>query len=273
MKPKIRIKKAGMPLLTLAVILLIAGVTAIAAPILITEVELRQDTEAYKHFSEQARMPATTPDLAEAPERVTIPPFAAPPSAQTGKTGVDLAALKAENDDFIAWLQIPGTTVDYPVVQTNDTKYYLEHTFSGKKSYLGTLLSLGKTDYLSPGKNIAIYGHHIRRNSQVMFSPLLSYKEQSYYEDHKTLYLDSLYHTGAYTVFAVVNMRSGDWDPSDTNFASDDDFMAYVQQAKSLSLYETGVEVTAQDQILTLVTCDRAYIPTYGRLLVMAVKQ
>ena len=53
----------------------------------------------------------------------------------------------------------------------------------------------------------------------------------------------------------------------------DDDFLRFVQRARSQSLYETGVEVTAKDQILTLITCDRSYIPTYGRLVVMAVRQ
>jgi len=177
------------------------------------------------------------------------------------------------NDDFIAWIQIPGTTIDYPVVLSDDTRYYLEHTFTGKKSYLGTLFSLGKTDYRTPGKNIAIYGHHIRSNGQVMFSPLISYKKQSFYASHQTIYLDSLYHSDTYIVFAVVNIRSGDWNPSVATFASDDDFLAYIQRARSQSLYETGVEVTAKDRILTLITCDRSFFPKYGRLVVMAVRQ
>jgi sortase B len=158
-------------------------------------------------------------------------------------------------------------------VLTNDSNYCLEHTFTGKKSYLGTLFSLGKTDYRTPGKNIAIYGHHIRSNGQVMFSPLLSYKKQSFYAGHETIYLDSLYHSDAYTIFAVINMRSGDWNPSTPSFASDEDFLAFVHRARSQSLYETGVAVTAQDQILTLITCDRSYISKYGRLVVMAVRQ
>jgi sortase B len=259
----------GAPLLTLAVILLIAGAAAILAPVLTVEMELRHDTEEYEQLKEQSRTSVIASDPAAMPEMV----LPAQPPVTTGRTGVDLAACKGENDDFIAWIQIPGTPVDYPVVLTNNTKYYLEHTFSGKKSYLGTLFSLGKTDYRTPGKNIAIYGHHIRSNKQVMFSPLLSYKEQSFYTGHETIYLDSLYHSDTYIVFAVINMRSGDWDPSAASFASDDDFLRFVNRARSLSLYETGVAVTAKDQILTLITCDRSYIPTYGRLVVMAVRQ
>ena len=262
-------KRKGAPLLILAIVLLVTGATAIFIPVLLVDMELRLDAEEYEQLREQSRMV----DAASNPIRMPDMAFPASIPAETGKTGVDLAACKTENDDFVAWLQIPGTTVDYPIVLSDDTKYYLEHTFLGKKSYLGTLFSLKKTDYRTPGKNIAIYGHHIRSNSQVMFSPLLSYKKQSFYTGHETIYLDSLYHPGTYIVFAVINMRSGDWDPSAASFASDDDFLGFAHRAKSLSLYETGVVVTAQDQILTLITCDRSYVPTYGRLVVMAVRQ
>ena len=257
------------PLLTLVIVLLITGLAAILAPVLTVEMELRHDTEEYEQLGERFRIAPTETDPSRTPEMA----LAALIPVTTGRTGVDLAACKAENEDFIAWLRIPGTPVDYPVVLTNDTKYYLEHTFSGKKSYLGTLFSLGKTDYRTPGKNIAIYGHHIRSNAEVMFSPLLSYKEQSFYAGHETICLDSLYHSDTYIVFAVINMRSGDWDPSATSFASDDEFLAYVRRARSQSLYETGVKVTAKDKILTLTTCDRGYIPKYGRLVVLAVRQ
>jgi sortase B len=276
-------KRKGALLLILVIVLLIVGATAIIAPVLLVEMELLQDSEEYERLKEQSRVASTQEppqeETSEAADPVMMheiemnPQFVSPIPIGPGKTGVDLAACKAENDDFIAWLQIPGTTVDYPVVLSNDTQYYLEHTFTGKKSYLGTLFSLGKTDYHTPGKNIAIYGHHIRSNGQVMFSPLISYKKQSFYEDHKTIYLDSLYHSDTYIVFAVVNMRSGDWDQSATSFASDDAFLDYVQRARSQALYETGVVVTAKDQILTLNTCDRGFIPKYGRLVIMAVRQ
>ena len=55
---------------------------------------------------------------------------------------MELSAYLAQNPDFIAWLRIPGTNVDYPVVQTDDPDDYLTHTFSGKQSVVGTLFSL-----------------------------------------------------------------------------------------------------------------------------------
>lgn len=203
-------------------------------------------------------------------ETVTAPPH------QIGLyTGIDLTAAKAKNKDFIAWITIPGTKVDYPVVLTDNMDYYLSHGFTGKVSKLGTLFSLGKTDYKTPGKNIAIYGHHITDTSsgQKMFRPLLSYKQKSFWENHQMIYLDSLYRCGKYRIFAVFNMVKDEWDPSTAAFANDSDFLAFIRLAKSKSLYSTGVEVTETDRIITLITCDRSYVSKDGRLVVMAVEE
>ena len=194
-----------------------------------------------------------------------------PPEIDIG-TGVDLAACLAQNDDFIAWIRIPGTNVDYPVVQTDDPDDYLNHTFSGKSSVVGTLFSLADADYKAPGRNIAIYGHHLRSSGEKMFTSLMRYKNPDFYEDNQTIVLDSLYRHGEYTIFAVVNMKVGDWEPSRTTFSGDAAFMVFVNRAKSESLYDTGVEVGEDDSILTLITCDRSYAGKEGRLVILAVE-
>ena len=186
---------------------------------------------------------------------------------------MDLSAYLAQNPDFIAWLRIPGTNVDYPVVQTDDPDDYLNHTFSGKQSVVGTLFSLADADYQAPGRNIAIYGHHLRSSGEKMFTSLMRYKNPDFYEDNQTIVLDSLYRHSEYTIFAVVNMKVGDWEPSRTTFSGDAAFMAFVNRAKSESLYDTGVEVGADDHILTLITCDRSYAGKEGRLVILAVER
>ena len=195
-----------------------------------------------------------------------------PPEIDIG-TGADLAACLAQNDDFIAWIRIPGTNVDYPVVWTDDAEYYLHHTFTGKQGAAGTLFSLMKTDYSIPSRNIAIYGHHLKSSGEKMFTSLMRYKNPDFYEDNQTIVLDSLYRHSDYTIFAVVNMKVGDWEPSRTTFSGDAAFMAFVNRAKSESLYDTGVEVGADDHILTLITCDRSYAGKDGRLVILAVER
>lgn len=208
-------------------------------------------------------------------DQLSMPAATASPAPYVGYTGANLSACQAKNADFIAWLKIPGTNVNYPVVLSDNTDFYLTHSFDGKKSKLGTLFSLGKTDYETPGRNIPIYGHHITNTSsgQLMFRPLLSYKDHSFYEKHSIIYMDSLYHAGAYKIFAVINLVNGEWDVSTASFANDADFLAFIRKAQAQSLYDTGVEVNADDKILTLITCDRSYAAKEGRLIVMAVEQ
>ncbi|MDD3212132.1 MAG: class B sortase [Eubacteriales bacterium] len=283
-RPRKRKKHNGAPLLVLAVTLFLAGMTAFFIPFLTTKMEIAQDAEEYVACREQFAdiiEPITTvmaanpisPISESASAALPSPTVSSLPEPEQGNTGVDLSACLAANVDFIGWLRIPDTTVDYPVVQTDDTDYYLNHTFTGKQSYIGTLFSLGKTDFHTPSRNIAIYGHHIRSNDQVMFSPLLDYKVEAFYAAHDTIYFDTLYHAGTYKIFAVLNMHNGDWEPSTADFASEDTFLAFVWQTKSQSLYDTGITVLATDHILTLITCDRSYGGRDGRLLVMAVQQ
>lgn len=198
------------------------------------------------------------------------------PSVQIGTyTGANLTACKRKNHNFIAWLKVPGTNINYPVVLTDNPDYYLHHSFTGSTSKLGTLFSLGKTDYQTPGRNIAIYGHHITNtsNGQKMFRPLLSYKQKSFWEKHQTVYLDSMFHCGKYRIFAVINMVNGDWDPSQSSFSGDEEFLSFIRQAQNDSLYSTGISVSASDNILTLITCDRTFASEKGRLVIMAVEE
>ncbi len=193
-----------------------------------------------------------------------------PPEINIG-TGADLAACLAQNDDFIAWIRIPGTNVDYPVVWTDDAEHYLHHTFTGKQGAAGTLFSLMKTDYSIPSRNIAIYGHHLKSSGEKMFTSLMRYKDADFYAGHETVLLDTLYESGSYRIFAVLNFHSGEWDASQADFESDAAFLEFIRYARRNALYDTGVTVGAEDSILTLITCDRSYGGKAGRLAVVAV--
>ena len=271
------------PLTLLAALLLIGGMLAVVLPVLQWDAEVSAEAGEYEQLREQNRQA----EAREMVEEETLNQHIVPPislaeeglpvqqseSAVGEQAMVDLSAYLAQNPDFVAWLRIPGTNVDYPVVQTDNPDYYLNHTFSGKSSVVGTLFSLADADYAAPGRNIAIYGHHLRSSGEKMFTSLMRYKNPDFYEDNQTIVLDSLYRHSEYTIFAVVNMKAGDWKPSRTMFSGDAAFMAFVNRAKLESLYDTGVEVGADDHILTLITCDRSYAGKEGRLVILAVER
>lgn len=215
----------------------------------------------------------TTEPAVQETTPTTQPVISKPSNGNSGHTGADLDACKAINSDFIGWLQIPGTKVDYPVVLTNDVDYYLDHTFDRQENIIGCLFSLGKSDYSTPSRNIAVYGHHMRRSrSTTMFQPLHEYKSASFRNAHADITFDTLYGSRSYTVFAVINKRESDWDASAADFASDADYQAFLDRVQEWSLYDTGVHVSTDDHILTLITCDRDYHSDDGQLVVMAVQ-
>ena len=236
---------------------------------------LSEELTAYEIFESLSTTVGEVSDNATpAPDKTSKQSQTQPPTRPATLSGVNLAKLQSQNSEFIAWLQIPGTSVNYPVVQTSDTAFYLTHNFKRQKAKAGTLFSLPSTDYRTPGKNIVIYGHHLSHRPNAMFSPLLNYKQASYGRKHSKVLLDSIFRSNTYRVFAVVNWDIDEyWIPMQTGFGSTEEFAAFVQEAQRRSLYDTGVSVPETAEILTLITCDRSFGGANGRLAVMAVKE
>ena len=176
-----------------------------------------------------------------------------------------------QNTDYVAWISVPGTPVDYPVVRSDRTDYYLHHLITGQQSKLGTLFSLKTSDYETPSQNIAIYGHHLS-NSTAMFSSLLEYKKESYWKAHQVIQLNTIYGKRTYRIFAVLNHTVSDWDASTASFKDGAAFLKFVNRARKKAFYDTGIEVSETDNIITLITCDRSFGGVQGRLLVMGVE-
>ncbi len=269
-------------------LLFFVGLLAFLLPILGWQKQLNQESAEYEALSSAVQLPqASEPPVvtpSEADSSVLnnlissldgdvlsedIPASSAP--ART--SSIDLEACKAQNSDFAAWLSIPNTPVNYPVVFTYDTAYYLKHSFTGSTSSLGTLFATGDTSFSRPSRNIAIYGHNIRSKPTVMFSPLISYKKAEFYQAHRTIHLDTSNGAYTYKVFAAFNMRYDDFTPEKADFETEDDFARFMDFVKSANLHENDMTVTGGDHLLTLITCDRTCGGADGRFVVMAVRE
>ena len=215
--------------------------------------------------AESTSIPAVPTSEPASPVRASPVPTQRPAAEATRKP-------IPQNEDYVAWISIPGTPVDYPVVRSDRSEYYLHHLITGQESKLGCLFSLKTSDYETPSKNIAIYGHHLS-NSTAMFSSLLEYKKESYWRNHPVIRLKSIYGDRIYRLFAVLNHTVSDWDASTASFKNDEAFLKFVTRAQRKAFYDTGITVSAEDHILTLITCDRSFGGVQGRLLVMAVEQ
>ncbi len=116
--------------------------------------------------------------------------------------------------------------------------------------------------------NLVIYGHNTTTNDH--FTPLVNYQSSEYYNSNKVIELSTLngnYKWEVFSVFKTTGTNYADFY-ADTNFNDDGEFTTFVNYFKSKSLYNTGVEVSKDDDILTLSTCE--YSQENGRLVVMA---
>ncbi|MEY8354286.1 class B sortase [Lachnospiraceae bacterium 54-53] len=176
--------------------------------------------------------------------------------------------LAAENPDFIGWLTIDGTSVDYPVMWTpEEPEYYSRRGFDKKKSNNGLLFMDEASNLYDYGGNVIIYGHNMKNGS--MFADLMNYTDENYWAEHPSIQLDTLQETRIYEIAAVAASD----DPDELPFAfvrSEDEAEAEtaLDNMRTGSLYDTGVEMKYGDDFLTLSTCD--YSAETGRMVVIA---
>lgn len=179
------------------------------------------------------------------------------------------AELYAQNSDFIGWLRIDGTGIDYPVMQSkDDPNFYLKHNFSKEYSRFG-IPYIQENCGLS-SDNIIIYGHNIKSKS--MFNELTQYKDKDFYTAHKYFTFDTLDEHRTYEVVAafktVAYSDSVFQYYAFVNANTVEEFDAFVEKCKALSFYDTGVTAEYGDKLITLSTCE--YSQENGRLAVIA---
>lgn len=166
-----------------------------------------------------------------------------------GGKKIDWKKLYEINIDIVAWIDIPETPIDYPVVRTKDSDYCLTHDINNTYSKYGSIF-IDERLYDNPfrSRNLIIYGHNMGRWSDVMFGSLTAYKEPDYLKKHPTVYL--------YTPEDVKKYRAGkvsevmpDSDVYRTVFAGKKAFQSWAADILSFSVREKA------EQVLTLSTC------------------
>lgn len=181
--------------------------------------------------------------------------------------------LYLENSDMVGWIQIEGTSIDYPVMQTPaDPNYYLKHDFEKRYTDYGCPFMQADCDAIASSDNLIIYGHNMKDGS--MFADLAKYGSKDFWQAHKTVWFDTALGSSAYEIFAVIH-TTVQADADDVSLfyrfvdaASPEEFADYVSACQARALYDTGISAQYGDKLLTLSTCDN--ITDDGRLLVIA---
>lgn len=182
------------------------------------------------------------------------------------------AALRDQNSDFIGWISIDDTKLDFPVMYApNNKDFYLRHDFNKEYSvygvpYLDEKTTLGANDQ---SENLVIYGHNMKTGT--IFGCLTGYKEAGYYQQHPYVQFDTVYGDGTYEVFAAFSIDVA----ADTSFVynqyvdmDEETYDTYVEEVISRSDVDTGIRPVYGEQLLTLSTCE--YSSDNGRYVVVA---
>ena len=156
------------------------------------------------------------------------------------------------NEDIKGILEIDNTDYIVPVLQGKDNEYYLNHDAYGNSNYMGAIY----LDYrvnIDSSRKLLIYGHN-SSNIDMPFKILEEFYDKDYYDNHKYVLLTTSTTKKRYEIFSVY-VETSDFSYMDVNFASDKDYLDHLTKLKEKSMYDTGVEVTSDDEILILQTC------------------
>jgi sortase B len=267
----------------ISILLLVVGIFALCLGCMEVIRRIR-DTQQTSHISSAAttfvsegEAETASETLAEIPTKETVESTSEPTTEVSDETTAETptettseteeavyvspyADYFTKYPDMVAWFQIPGTNIDYPVMWTpGDETYYLYRHYDGSDNINGSLL-LDTDSSLSPlTTNLIIHGHNMK--SGAMFGNLPQYGDKNYYEQHKEMLLFTPDGERTYEIVAVF--RSQVYKKSDTCFKfykffqadTENEFNDFYDNIKALSLYDTGVTAQFGDHFITLSTC------------------
>ena len=177
------------------------------------------------------------------------------------KLPMDFKKLKSINSDTVAWLRVDNTNIDYPVVQTKNNTYYLNHSFYRTNNINGWIYENSENSSNFDDANTVIFGHNT--NGYTMLSELKDiYNGILGTNINITVYLEN--NIINYKVFAIYLEK-----PENTGNISkylNQDIIDYMKEKSKLKI---DVDVKEGDQILTLSTCNNV---TEDRLILHAKK-
>ena len=183
--------------------------------------------------------------------------------------------LQEENSDIVGWLEIEGTSINYPVLQGTDNEYYMTHNYKKQKSKNGSIFLTKDYDWSIPSSNLLMYGHNL--NNGTMFQELLKYAKEEFYKEHPIIRFTTNKEDAEYEIISVFKSRVYYKTEKNVfryyffvNANSEAEYNEFVQNAKKASIYDIDKTAKFGDQLITLSTC--SYHVEDGRFAVVGRK-
>ena len=189
-----------------------------------------------------------TAEATEQPNSAEAIPTAQPEHAPIA---VDFDGLLALNGDCVGWIYIPGTKVNYPVMQSENNSKYLDRLPDGSRNKAGSIFMDFRNDPDLTDGNTILYGHNMRNGS--MFATLGKYEKRAFFNEHRTVYY--LTPNGDYKITVFASITVSPLGDSYEMFDDTDSLRTYLKQVIKKAHVSASVEPDRVSQIFTLSTC------------------
>ena len=172
----------------------------------------------------------------------------------TDLLNVDIPTLRNKNSDTKGWLQVKGTYVNYPFVQTSNNEYYLTHSFSKTTNGAGWVFADYRNNFDELDKNTVIYAHG--RFDKTMFGSLKKIFDPKWQNDPQNhfVYLSTEEENTLWQVFSIYHIPTTS-DYIKIQFTNDEEFLSFAHNLLNRSIYDFHTTINESDKILTLSTC------------------
>lgn len=173
---------------------------------------------------------------------------------QTPLSEVDFTELLKENSDTVGWIIVHDTNINYPVVQTNDNDYYLNHAYDKTINSAGWVYADFRDNFNVFSKNMVIYGHG--RKDKIMFGSLTRSLDKKWYtkQENQIIQLSTLKYNTMWQIFSIYTIPAESYYIT-TDFESNSEYAAFLGEMLNRSIYNFNVNLSTDDKILTLSTC------------------
>lgn len=171
---------------------------------------------------------------------------------------VNFTELIQKNPDTVGWVQLPGTNINYPVVQTTDNSFYLSHSYNKESNNAGWVFMDYRNNKEEFDNNTIIYAHS--RNDTTMFGSLKNVLTTAWLENKENhlVYLSTPYENTMWQVFSVYTIPSESYYIT-PRFETEEEYTTFLITLKNRSIYDFNTELNINDKVLTLSTCQDNY--------------
>ncbi len=176
---------------------------------------------------------------------------------------INFEELRKTNGDVCAWITVPNTKIDYPILQSSkqDDNYYINHSWDDKYTVNGAIYIQRLNGNTFADRNTVIYGHNLRNGT--MFRHLHNFRDKTFFDENEYFYVYVPGHILTYRIFAAYRYDNRHILNS-FDFADDDAYAKYLEMAQnpnSMIKNTREVELSVDDRIVTLSTCisDKRY--------------